>query len=99
MTVRRFSPSTLAAVRANAPRTRDHFDRLIPGDEFRVAGKRGLFRFVNATLGSSGHVDHVTAVGPLGDRQMFRAFAPDAVRVPSQRALNTQRRRRAAEGT
>jgi hypothetical protein len=97
-TSRRFTKGVTAAVAARAPKVEKRFDRLIEGDEVRVLGKHGRFRFLNATFASRGGVDHLTLLGPLGDRQMMRAIEPCNVKIPSQRALNLQRKRRAEDG-
>jgi hypothetical protein len=99
MTTRNFTRAVTSAARAGSRPTTEEFGRLRHGDEFKVTGKRGTFRFLNATKGdATGEVAWVTAV-ELGEGRKLRSFHPSAVKMPSQRALNAQRRRRAAEQT
>jgi hypothetical protein len=96
--MRAATAASAAAVRARIRPQSETWGRLERGDEVRVEGKQGRFRFLHVTLGDDDHGPYyVTVYGPLDSgREMMRSFRPESVRIPSQRSLNTQRRRRAA---
>lgn len=92
---RRYTRGVTAAVHQRRKPESEEFGRLRPGDEFKVVGKRGSFRFLSVTL-VAGEPGWVNAIGPLGQRQNMKSIRPDDVKMPSARALNSQRARRVA---
>lgn len=95
MSPRSFTKGVKAAVDARRKETVESFGPLLPGDEFRVTGRKGVWRFMHVTLADGS----VQCYGPLrSGREMIRTFRPEAIQVPSTRALNKQRRIRAQEG-
>jgi hypothetical protein len=105
MTTRRLTRGVISAARAGQHERVEHFDRLLPGDEFKAHGRRGWYRFTAAVLRpGTDEVDHIEAVGPLTNRPGAKATVPPLVRaiatadviVPGQRMLNNRRRQRVA---
>jgi hypothetical protein len=57
-----------------------HGQRIAPGDEILIRGRRGKFRFKVATTTSAGRVV-VNTIGPVGLRQAFRNFYIEDVKL------------------
>lgn len=64
-------------------------ERIVPGTEILIKGKRGKFRFKFASVTSSGRVV-VNTIGPIGFHQAFRTFYVEDVKIPKK----PRRRRR-----
>lgn len=67
------------------------FGRLTSGDLAKIAGHKGDFRFISARLDEHGDVRWLNFIGPVGQYQQCRSFAPERLKMPSRRKLNTQR--------
>ena len=68
--------------------------RIAPGDEVLISGKRGRFRFKRADTTSGGRIV-VNTIGPVGLRQAFRNFYLEDVRLLP--VPKPKRRRRVAQ--
>jgi hypothetical protein len=63
---------------------------IAPGEEILIKGKRGRFRFKNATVTPAGRVV-VNTIGPVGMHQAFRNFYIEDVK-PVPRPKKRRRR-------
>lgn len=63
--------------------------RLVPGTEVQVRGRRGKFRYKEATVTSQGRVV-VCTIGPIGVHQAFRNFYLEDIR-PVKKSSGSRR--------
>jgi hypothetical protein len=66
-------------------------ERILPGEEILIRGKRGRFRFKHATVTPAGRVV-VNTIGPIGMHQAFRNFYIEDVK-PVPKPKRRRRRR------
>jgi hypothetical protein len=83
-------------VNSRALPRRGTLGRLKLGDEFRIKGRQGLFRFRGVAVNAEGEDQWVDYYGPLGDHQKCGACFPDEVVQPSAYSINRQRRTKEA---
>lgn len=99
MTTRKFTKGVIAETRSRLKTKVPYFGRLRPGDEWLqvvpVRKTRQPVRFVCAEVDDDDNVIAVEIVTLANGA--VRTLLPEAIEMPSQRALNAQRKRREAE--
>lgn len=79
------------------PRRTLTYDILLPGDEVKVQGLPGVFKFLAIVESRAGEIHAELYGGTVGrhPQRMMRAVDPARLKVPSERVLTRQRRLRA----
>lgn len=73
----------------------DAFDRLRAGDIVKLTGEQGLFTFLSAAVDDAGNVRWIDLHGGTPNRERLRSVSCDRLKIPSEKALERQRRQRA----
>jgi len=70
--------------------TVEEWNGLAPGDEIKVKGERGYYKFRSARLNSEGVAEWITVIGGPMHHSSFRHFTPERIIIKKGRRKKSE---------